>query len=213
MSVTLPPIRLEGGTILSDEVYARIGAAILDGSLPAGARLRDVELAEQLGVSRTPVREALQRLERFGLVEVAVGRYTRVSEPTEQLRTDTGEFTAYFMGNALRIALRRCSDAELARIVEAADAMVEAVRSRDGLSVFEASTVMFERVTKSTGNVVFISFIREAALAIQRNLRGWRPFMASPVTRAEGYQKLRDRIAARDADEAERLLRWLHGVD
>ena len=46
MSVTLPPIRLEGGTILSDEVYARIGAAILNGTLPAGARLRDVELAE-----------------------------------------------------------------------------------------------------------------------------------------------------------------------
>ena len=159
------------------------------------------------------MREALQRLERFGLVEVAVGRYTRVSEPTEQLRADTGEFTAYFMGNALRIALRRASDAELARVVEAADAVVAAVRSGDGLSVFEASTVMFERVTKSTGNVVFISFIREAALAIQRNLRGWRPFMASPVTRAEGYQNLRDRIAARDADEAERLIRRLYGVD
>ena len=72
---------------------------------------------------------------------------------------------------------------------------------------------MFERVTKSTGNVVFISFIREAALAIQRNLRGWRPFMASPVTRAEGYQNLRARIAARDADEAERLIRRLYGVD
>ena len=213
MSATLPAIRLEGGTILSDEVHARIGAAILDGSLPAGARLRDVQLAEQLGVSRTPVREALQRLERFGLVEVAVGRYTRVSEPTEQLRADTGEFTAYFMGNALRIALRRASDAELARVVEAADAVVAAVRSGDGLSVFEASTVMFERVTKSTGNVVFISFIREAALAIQRNLRGWRPFMARPGTRAEGYQNLRDRIAARDADEAERLIRRLYGVD
>jgi len=90
MSVTLPPIRLEGGTILSDEVYARIGAAILNGTLPAGARLRDVELAEQLGVSRTPVREALQRLERFGLVEVAVGRYTRGSEPSESLRQETG---------------------------------------------------------------------------------------------------------------------------
>lgn len=111
MRATLDPIRLNGGTILSDEVYARIGAAILDGTLPAGARLRDVELAEQLGVSRTPVREALQRLERFGLVEVAVGRYTRVSEPSDRLREETGEFTAYFMGNALRIALQRCSGA------------------------------------------------------------------------------------------------------
>jgi DNA-binding transcriptional MocR family regulator len=78
------PIDLAGGKILSDEVYKRIGAAILEGTLPAGVRLRDVDLAAaQLGISRTPVREAPQRLEHFGLVEIAVGRYTRVSEPTD----------------------------------------------------------------------------------------------------------------------------------
>ena len=212
MSVTLPPIRLEGGTILSDEVYARIGAAILNGTLPAGARLRDVELAEQLGVSRTPVREALQRLERFGLVEVAVGRYTRVSEPSESLRQETGEFTAYFMGNALRIALRRCTDDELAVLVDAADAVVAAAQREDGLALFEASTLMFTAVTKATGNSVFIGFIREASLAIQRNLHGWQPFISCPIARADGYQELRTCIAERDADGAERMLRYLHGL-
>ena len=68
------------GAVLGDEVYALLGEAILDGRLPAGERLRDQELAERLGVSRTPVREALQRLERTGLVEVAPNRYTRVSD-------------------------------------------------------------------------------------------------------------------------------------
>lgn len=212
MTATLPPIQLTTGTILSDEVYARIGAAILDGTLPAGQRLRDIELAEQLGVSRTPVREALQRLERFGLVEVAVGRYTRVSEPSERLRNETGEFTAYFMGNALRMALRRCTDDELSRLVDASEAVREAAQRQDSLALFERSTVFFEAVTRATGNSVFIGVIREARLAIQRNLHGWKPFVACPISRAEGYARLRDFVAARDADGAEKELRWLHGV-
>lgn len=212
MTVPLPPITLTGGTILSDEVYSRIGDAILDGTLPAGTRLRDVELAAQLGVSRTPVREALQRLERFGVVEVAVGRYTRVSAPNERLRADTAAFTAYFMGNALRLALTHCSDDELAVITSDADAVLEAARSEDALRLFERSTEMFERVTRATGNSMFIAVIREAAYAIQRNLHGWHPFVASPLTHIGCYERLRDSVATRDADAAESALRRLHGL-
>ena len=172
------------------------------------------------GVEPTPlalqiwpaVREALQRLQRFGLVEVAVGRYTRVSEPSESLRQETGESTAYFMGNALRIALRRCTDDELAVLVDAADAVVAAARREDGLSLFEASTTMFQQVTRGTGNSVFIGFIREASLAIQRNLHGWQPFISCPIARADGYIAFRESIATRDGDAAERTLRYLHGL-
>lgn len=212
MGATLQPIRLSTGMILGDEVYSTIGAAILDGTLAPGERLRDVDLAQQLGVSRTPVREALQRLERFGLVEIAVGRYTRVSVPDDKLRADTGEFTALFMGNALRLALRNTSDEQLARLVVLADAVVDAARESDTLLLFERSTTMFVEVTRATGNSVFIGIIREAALAIQRNLRGWVPFMACPLERSSHYSLLRDAIAGRDADQAERLLRHLHGV-
>lgn len=211
MSVILPPIDLAGGKILSDEVYKRIGAAIVEGTIPAGVRLRDVDLAAQLGISRTPVREALQRLEHFGLVEIAVGRYTRVSEPTDGQREETGEFTAYFMGNALRMALRRCSDDELEILVEKADLLV-AAGQQDAMTLFEASYVFFEAVTRVTGNSVFIGVISQAQLAIQRNLRDWEPFMTSPLERAEAYGRLRDAIARRDGDAAERELRWLHAI-
>lgn len=213
MTAPLAPLELTGGMILSDEVYSRIGAAILDGTLPAGSRLRDIDLAAQLGVSRTPVREALQRLERFGLVEVAVGRYTRVSEPSDRLRQETGEFTAYFMGNALRIALKQATDAELADILVQADAVIESARTEDALALFERSTKMFSAITRATHNSVFIGVIREAALAIQRNLSGWKPFVACPIARSQGYLELRECIATRDADGAERVLRYLHGVD
>ncbi|WP_307802875.1 GntR family transcriptional regulator [Frigoribacterium sp. PvP032] len=62
-----------------DEVHDRLLAAIVSGDLPAGARLRDVDLETWLGVSRTPIRTALVRLEQIGLVEAAPQRWTRVA--------------------------------------------------------------------------------------------------------------------------------------
>ncbi len=212
MNIPLPPIDVTATAILSDEVYARIGAAILDGTLPPGFRLRDVDLAAQLGVSRTPIREALQRLERFGLVEVAVGRYTRVSEPSETIRQETAEFAIYLMGAALRIALQRCDDAELASMITAMDALIDSSRRQDVRALFGASFAFFEGVTMATGNSVVIGIIQEASFAIQRNLSGWVPFLTGPIARAEAYVQLRDCIAARDADGAEQTLRYLHGV-
>lgn len=61
--------------------YERIRDLILDGEVPAGTRLGQVDLAEQLGISRTPVREALRRLTGEGLVEFRDNRGFRVAQP------------------------------------------------------------------------------------------------------------------------------------
>lgn len=65
--------------LLRDDVYARLRDAIVDGTLTPGEQLRDQELATWLGVSRTPVREALLRLGQAGLVMAAPGRSTTVA--------------------------------------------------------------------------------------------------------------------------------------
>ncbi|WP_067164828.1 GntR family transcriptional regulator [Microbacterium sp. TNHR37B] len=211
MSEPLPPLDLRNVAILSDEVYETIGAAILDGRLQPGQKLRDVELAAQLGISRTPVREALQRLERFGLVEVAAGRYTRVTEPDRRLREETAELTAHLMGVALRLALAACDDEALAVILADADIVVDAASVGDIPTLFASSTRMFTAVTRATGNSVFIGLVREASLAIRRNLRGWDAFLEGPVEGIDGYTALRACIAARDGDGAEQALRRIYG--
>src|SRR5882757_400048 len=61
-----------------DIAYDRLKEWIVNGPLEAGENIRDVEVASMLGVSRTPVREALIRLSQEGLVEIARGRSTRV---------------------------------------------------------------------------------------------------------------------------------------
>lgn len=65
--------------MLRDNVFIRLRDAIVDGTLQPGEQLRDIDLAERLGVSRTPVREALLRLAEAGLVRAQPGKSTVVS--------------------------------------------------------------------------------------------------------------------------------------
>ena len=77
-----------------DEVYERLLAAVLDGSLPPGGRLRDHELEQRFGVSRTPVRMALTRLERLRVVSSSASRVVRVAEADPALVPQLTEMLA-----------------------------------------------------------------------------------------------------------------------
>src|SRR5437764_7946604 len=71
--------RLEIASVV-DQVYLAIRERITNGSLPRGGRVHQEDLAEELGVSRTPVREALRRLAAEGLVEMRTNRGARVAD-------------------------------------------------------------------------------------------------------------------------------------
>ena len=209
--MTAPFVPLEPrGAVLGDEVYALLGEAILDGRLAPGERLRDHELAEWLGVSRTPVREALQRLERTGLVEVSPHRYTRVSYPNHE--SDTVELVAYHMGLAVRMAAVRADDESLAVALERLDDVIAASRSDDAAAIAAASHEFFAVITHASGNLPLLKFIREYEIAIRRDLMGWRPFIECPLGRTAAYEDFRASLAARDGDRAEAQLRRIHGL-
>ena len=157
-----------------------------------GQHLRDHELARWLGVSRTPVREALQRLERTGLVEVAPNRYTRVSIPDDKLIDDTHEFAVLFMGNIVRVAVMRCTDDVLAQALSQIDVIIAASLADDHPGVVDASADLFETMTYATRNRAFITLMNEAEIAIRRNLLGWHPLIECPVARTERYVEFRD---------------------
>jgi len=211
MAIPLTPV-VPRGAVLGDEIYLRLGEAILDGSLAPGERLRDHDLAEWLGVSRTPVREALQRLERVGLVEVSPHRYTRVSTPNTKAQSDTLEFVAYLMGNAARMAVMHASDDVLERAVAELDDVIAASRADDYDALMRTSHAFFAKLTMATGNVAIIRFMREAELAIRRNLSTWRPLIECPIGRTSAYEQFRDALTAREGVRAESLLRELHGL-
>lgn len=80
--------------LLRDVVFDKVLAAIVDGTLEPGERLNDDQLVKWLGVSRTPVREAIAQLQAYGLVEIEANRYTRVSARDDGVYAEAAEFLA-----------------------------------------------------------------------------------------------------------------------
>ena len=87
-----------------------------------------------------------------------------------------------------------------------------ASRADDHPAIMAASARFFDHIVDDTDNVAFIRVMREAEIAIRRNLAGWHPFVECPVQRTAAYVEFRDAVAQRDGARAESLLRELHGV-
>jgi DNA-binding GntR family transcriptional regulator len=115
--------------LLRDVVLEKMLDAIQDGTLQAGERLNDDELVQWLGVSRTPIREAIAKLVDYGLVEMEANRYTRIATPTRQQFDDAIQVLFGFAELATRWAFPRLDDADVAQlgdILESLRAHVEA---------------------------------------------------------------------------------------
>jgi DNA-binding GntR family transcriptional regulator len=114
------PARRRG---LADEVADRVRDAVFSGAYPLGAQLREVELSEALGVSRGPVREALLRLEREGLVRSEWHRGATVTSLSPQDVAELDSLRDALEQLAVRLVVSRASDDDLAAIEEAARRM------------------------------------------------------------------------------------------
>jgi DNA-binding GntR family transcriptional regulator len=118
-------------SLLREDAYRAIRNAIVDGTLAPGERLNDGDLVEWLGVSRTPVREALARLEQAGLVQTKPGRYTIVSPLDVRAVRAARSVTAAMHELAVREALPDLSAAELDAMREANTRFADALRRND----------------------------------------------------------------------------------
>ena len=116
---------------LRDGVFHRLREAIVDGTFAPGEQLRDGELAEWLGVSRTPVREALLRLASAGLVESRPGRSTSVTSLDHRAERDAREVVAALHQLAVREAVPNLVSADLSAMRQANKRFAKAVRSGD----------------------------------------------------------------------------------
>lgn len=117
--------------LLRDDVYRRLREAIVDGVLAPGEQLRDGELAAWLGVSRTPVREALLRLAEAGLVVARPGRSTTVSPLDVRDLRDARDVVAALHEVAVREAVAHLTAADLDAMRDAGDRFRAAVRGGD----------------------------------------------------------------------------------
>jgi len=107
------------GSPLVDRLAGAIQTRVLSGDVPVGSRLRQEALAEEFGVSRTPVREALRKLQATGLVELLPNRGAVVRGPSAREIREAYEVRAELEGLAAELAAGRISDRDLLRLREA----------------------------------------------------------------------------------------------
>jgi DNA-binding GntR family transcriptional regulator len=129
------PVPAEDATLdrelLRDRAYAAIRDAIVDGTLMPGERLRDQELCSWLGLSRTPVRDALARLEGDGLVESAPQRFTRVAPLDRWAARDAFPVVAAMHALAAELAVAHLVSSEFDALRTANERFDEALRAGD----------------------------------------------------------------------------------
>src|SRR3954452_21094490 len=98
----------------ADFVYESLRDAIWDGRIARGERVREEEIARNLGVSRTPVRDALQRLQQRGLLVLGSGRGLVVAELSQQQVIELYSMREILEGSAARFAAQHATEPEIA---------------------------------------------------------------------------------------------------
>lgn len=117
--------------LLRDDAFTAIRAAIVDGTLEPEERLVDAELSAWLGVSRTPIREALARLEAAGLVQTRPGRYTMVSPLDLRAMVDAQSVVAAMHELAVREAVPVMSNEHITAMRMANEQFALSLRAGD----------------------------------------------------------------------------------
>jgi DNA-binding GntR family transcriptional regulator len=190
---------------LTDQVVAQITSRILSGELGPGTLLRQAQLAEQLSVSRTPLREALRVLFTDGLVtQQQNGTFTVVSPTLDDAR-DTYEMRGVIDAFAARMAATRATDEQLRELEDLVVGLEESCDPFDGHRYLTAVSDYHVGLLKASGNRAILPL----ETAIRMSTRVLFPRFAQRQDRliaaAREHRLLFEAIRDRNPDEAERL--------
>ncbi|MCR4896654.1 MAG: GntR family transcriptional regulator [Lachnospiraceae bacterium] len=142
---------------LRDSVYNTLRGEILTGELHSGERLMEIHLADRLGVSRTPIREAIRMLELEGLVTMIPRRGAHVAQITEKRMNDELEVREALDALCVELACLRITDTELQALEQAALHFEEMVRTNDNRAIAQADVDFHNIIIYATRNDRLIS--------------------------------------------------------
>jgi DNA-binding GntR family transcriptional regulator len=196
--------------LLRDDAFTAIRAAIVDGTLEPEERLVDAELSEWLGVSRTPIREALARLDAAGLVQTRPGRYTIVSPLDAQSMRDAQAVVAAMHELAVREAVPVMGPEHLAAMRDANERFAAALRANDVAMAIQSDDEFHGVAVDASANVAVRSVLDQYTPLLRRMERARFSSLSGRSSVAQ-HAKIVDLAEHGDADAAAReaRLNWL----
>jgi DNA-binding GntR family transcriptional regulator len=190
---------------LNDAAYDRIRDWILDGTLTPGEALRDEALAEALGMSRTPIRDALHRLEEEGLVVTTSTRRTYVSEVTIKQAREIYPIIGALEALAVRLALPYIDTSALDAMRAANQELAAALEAGDPATATAADEAIHHAFVACCGNDELIAMLGDLHCKVRRIERAfWGSADRTPSL--DDHEAIITALEAHDARQAERIV-------
>ncbi len=146
---------------LRDVVFKTLRQAILKGELEPGERLMEIQLAERLGVSRTPIREAIRKLELEGLVLMIPRKGAEVAKISENNLRDVLEVRRSLEELAIDLACQRMTEEELSELKKTEERFAKAIQTGEVMEIAQTDESYHEIITKNQKLVQILNNLRE----------------------------------------------------
>ena len=167
-SLALSHARSREEQSLHDEILTRLRDHIVEGNIPDGGRIPERQLCEMLGISRTPLREALKVLAAEGLVELLPNRGARVRALGEQDLAELFDMMAGLEGLAGRLACENITDEEIAEIERLHYEMYGSYLHRDMHGYFHVNQLIHQKIVEASRNATLKTAYANIAGRIRR---------------------------------------------
>ncbi len=187
---------------LRDVVFNTLRQAILTGELKPGERLMEIHLADRLGVSRTPIREAIRKLELEGLVVMIPRKGAQVAKITEKNLKDVLEVRRALDTLAVRLACKRMDDTYKKQLREACDEFAKVVKCSNTKDITEADVRFHDIINQSTGNDRLIQLVNNLAEQMYRYRLEYIKDAAYHKRLVDEHEEIYNAIMERDEERA-----------
>ncbi|HZK43893.1 MAG TPA: GntR family transcriptional regulator [Syntrophomonadaceae bacterium] len=201
----LMPVNLDSHKPLRELVLEAIREAIINGRLQPRERLMEIQLAEELGVSRTPIREALRKLEIEGFIVMVPRKGAYVADLTFKDIADVFEIRSALEGLAASLAAERITDEELETIKNLWAEKAEAIASNNLEKLIIVDTEFHEAIYKASRNDRLTNIINNLREQIQRFRATTLAYPGRMATSLDEHRGIVEALQARDVQLSRQL--------
>ncbi len=192
---------------LRDVVFNTLREAILRGDLEPGERLMEISLANRLGVSRTPIREAIRKLELEGLVVMIPRRGAQVASITAKDLKDVLEVRTSLEVLSVELACDRMEQAQLDDLKVALEAFEKALSGTDVTEIAGKDVHFHDVIFESTGNARLIQILNNLREQMYRYRLEYLKDFSNHERLLEEHKQLMAALEARDKAQAVEIVR------